>query len=104
MVLDNCNVDMKNLIYELFKPYCVLVFFLPPYSYDFSPSELSFFVAKANMKSQRGLEPPYHRDAAEDFKKCLLNISATIACHNFQKCGYEVMIEEQTWACAPEKM
>jgi hypothetical protein len=72
----------------------VLLFFLPPYSYDFNPIELIFNLAKKSLK--RHNEGPL----SIAFENAILDEGTPeMMCALFRKCGYPVTAEEEEWAC-----
>ncbi len=49
LVLDNCKIHQKDVIFAMAAIFGIKVLFLPTYSYDFNPIELCFHLSKANL-------------------------------------------------------
>ena len=86
--LDNASIHMKDEIYALAANFGILVYFLPPYSYDFDPIELLFHLAKAHTRKY------YNADAdavdgtlIQNFETSLFNCcDGDMAKNLFRKC------------------
>ena len=96
LCLDGAATHLRDQILALIlnvNPH-VLLFFLPPYSYDFNPIELIFNLAKKSL--QRHNEGPL----SIAFENAILAEGTPVMmCALFRKCGYPVTAEEEEWAC-----
>ena len=100
LILDNWSGHDKNRIETLCHPAKIVVIFLPPYSYDFSPIEPVFHISKHHMQvvhGQQGDELIF--SMKEFFRQSLITaITPTQACNLFTHCWIEVSAQERTWA------
>ena len=72
LVLDNWSGHNKIRITALCHPFGVLVVYLPPYSYDFSPIEPVFHITKHHMKVRHGQEGDNFLPVQELFRQELI--------------------------------
>lgn len=99
LILDNASVHDKQRIYLECQLAGVLVFFLPPYSYDFSPIEKGFHMGKALLRKRYNLEDIITMDLASKFEECILDCcSPEAACNLFDNCYLEVSKYDRAWA------
>lgn len=98
ILLDNASNHERNGIRNLCDDWGVVVVFLPPYSYDFNPIELSFHLAKDYIRSKWG-EAEHNEDVKERMREALLSIrDGEICCNLFERCAINVTPAERQWA------
>lgn len=94
LLLDNASPHLKLDIYNMCDARNVLVLFLPPYSYDFSPIEPIFHLAKGYIRQRWGIMHAY-KPLAEQLKEALWSCcSAETACNEFDRVDIRVTAEE----------
>lgn len=102
LMLDNASVHDKHWIYQECHIRGILVFFLPPYSYDFSPIEKGFHMAKALLRRKYNLEDNINNDFSAQLAECVMECcNPESACNLFQHCFLYVSDDERAWACQP---
>jgi transposase len=85
--MDNASVHRTVAVRELIESYHCTVAFLPPYSPDFNPIELSFSVLKAWIRRYMGDATQY--DDFKDFLQLAVDsLDGEMAVRWFWKCGY----------------
>ena len=96
LCLDGASTHLRDQILALIvnvQP-GVLLFFLPPYSYDFNPIELIFNLAKKSLKRGNvGRLSIAFENAIMD------KATPETMCALFRHCGYDVTADEEAWAC-----
>jgi transposase len=100
VVMDNAQIHLKLLIKAECFERDVLIFFLPPYSFDYNPIELCFNTAKMKLKRDYGLNMlPPDVIIGDLFRTCLLTcMTPDIACNMFERCYVQVSDAERAWA------
>lgn len=96
--LDNARTHNAETITALCMSHGVLLFFLPPYSYDLNPIELAFHSAKARLKR---IHPTVDPDAMlrEHLHECLMNsVTPQQACNLFEHCRIPIRIIDRAYA------
>ena len=82
LILDNVNIHLDTRVQEAAERKGMLVRFLPPYSPDFSPIELTFGLLKAWMRRHwRDLQPTFRGD----FKGFLRHAIEASECDRFAR-------------------
>lgn len=100
LILDNASVHDKQRVYLECQLVGVLVFFLPPYSYDFSPIENAFSMARALMRKRYNRKDFISFDLANKYEGCILECcSPDAVCNLFENCYIEVSGYDRAWAC-----
>jgi transposase len=94
LLLDNASPHMKLDIYNMCEANGVLVVFLPPYSYDFSPIEPIFHLAKDYIRRTYGIMHAYKPLAAQLQEALWSCCSAETACNEFDRVDILVTAEE----------
>ena len=87
LILDNASVHRHEEIYYLCQAKGVLVYFLPPYSYDLNPIELAFHQAKHYIRAMYGVVGG-HTDAK--LAEGLNTVGMNDAVNYYRHCGYTV--------------
>jgi len=87
LILDNAPTHNATEIYQLCQQFHVLVFFLPPYSYDLNPIELSFHQAKEFIRRKYRTA---HGNIADKLAEWLNQVTTDFATAYFEHCGYNV--------------
>lgn len=96
--IDGAGVQNKAAIVNRCQQDGVLVFFLPPYSYDFSPIELVFHMAKSYLRREWGDDATTHI-LQNRMKEALWSCCTPLQAMNlFGKCHIPVSVEEAAWA------
>lgn len=91
LVLDNAAVHSKIEITAMCEPRGILVFFLPPYSYDLNPIELAFHSAKEFLRAHYpGDNPDVSGQIPARLIEALFSITGDVAVNFFRKCHYDV--------------
>lgn len=99
--LDNASVHMKARLLQLIAlspTPNVLLFFLPPYSYDMNPIEMCFHLGKSLLVRDNH---QHEGDVvlATQFEAAMMSCcSPEVACNLFEKCGIKVEAWERVWA------
>ena len=101
LLLDNASPHMKADIYAAINEHKpgVIIFWLPPYSYDYNPIEICFHLGKSKLRRN------YHvHDGNPDvilcreFEKAMLTCcTPNDACNLFEKCHIKVTDEERSY-------
>jgi hypothetical protein len=87
LILDNASVHRHEEIFFLCQERGILVYFLPPYSYDFNPLELAFHQAKHHIRAQYGVVEGHTEERlAEGLNSVLMQDTI----HYYRHCGYPV--------------
>ena len=87
LVLDNASVHRHDEIFYLCNQRGILVYFLPPYSYDYNPIELAFHQAKHHVRAKYGIVEGH---TAEKIAEGLNTVVMDDAINYFRHCGYPV--------------
>jgi len=98
LCLDNARIHNKLRIYQLCSARGILVFFLPPYSFDYSPAELVFNSAKTLMRKTYGIDTRGLSLLAifeDSIFRCL---DTNQLCNTFEHCFLHVTAAERLWA------
>jgi transposase len=98
LILDNAKTHLKAAILNICSQFGVLVLFLPPYSYDLSPIEPVFHLAKEYIRRKWGhtsAETPLVFQLEEALRHCLS--TKFCAAHEFNKVGIAVSDWEMAW-------
>lgn len=98
LVLDGASVHSKTAITTLCSEHGVLVLWLPPYSYDFNPIELTFHVAKAYIRRVYGDAATQDTVAARMEEALWNSCPPEMACNLFEHCHISVTAQERAWA------
>jgi transposase len=96
LCLDGAGTHLRDQILALIHNVQpgVLLFFLPPYSYDFNPIELIFNLAKTSLRRANVGR------LSTAFENAILDSATpTTMCALFRKCGYPVTDDEEAYAC-----
>jgi transposase len=94
LLLDNASPHLKMDIYNMCDKKGVLVIFLPPYSYDFSPIEPIFHLAKEYIRRKYGIMHAYMPLASQLKEALWCCCSVVTACHEFDSVDIIVTEEE----------
>mmetsp|Transcript_24643 Transcript_24643/g.41662 ORF Transcript_24643/g.41662 Transcript_24643/m.41662 type:complete len:223 (-) Transcript_24643:88-756(-) len=101
LCFDNAKVHLKPAIYNLCEEHGVIAIFLPQYSYDMTPIEPLFHLAKQYIRRRwghshpDGVEHPLEYQLEISLRHC---ISPNIACDEFCNVAMEVTEWEREWA------
>ena len=89
-VMDNCSIHHVHLVMEIFRGAGILVIFLPPYSPDYNPIELTFSSIKSYLKDHDTLlENLPVRDAMKIILAAFDSITPQKCDAWIRHCGYE---------------
>ncbi|MDD9817424.1 MAG: IS630 family transposase [Gammaproteobacteria bacterium] len=89
-VMDNCSIHHVHLVMEIFRGAGILVIFLPPYSPDYNPIELTFSSIKSYLKDHDTLlEKLPVRDAMKIILAAFDSITPQKCDAWIRHCGYE---------------
>ena len=99
LLMDNASTHVKIDIYNMCAEFGVMVVFLPPYSYDFSPIEPVFHLAKAHIRKKWGIMYAYKPLAAQLHEALWSCCTAETACNLFNRVDITVTWKEQCEAC-----
>lgn len=97
VVLDNLSAHKSPRIRELLATCDCQLWYLPPYSPDYSPIELAFAKIKADVRRANART----REVLEDaLANALTHISANDARAFFRHCGFRVAPDVAQWFCS----
>lgn len=89
-VMDNCSIHHVDFVMEIFREAGILVIFLPPYSPDYNPIELTFSSIKSYLKDHDTLlEKLPVRDAMKIILAAFDSITPQKCDAWIRHCGYE---------------
>lgn len=98
LMMDNASPHFKADVLNLCEAHGIIALFLPPYSYDLSPIEPIFHLAKAYIRRKWGIFYAYS-PLAEQFTEALWSCCPpNIACNEFNHVGITVTQWERAWA------
>ena len=90
LILDNCSIHHVESVLTLLQQSGILVLFLPPYSPDFNPIELTFsYVKKYLQEHNEVIQATNNRDV---LKSALDSISGEYCSKWMSNCGYSKYI------------
>jgi transposase len=99
LMMDNASPHLKADVINLCDAFGVMPLFLPPYSYDFSPIEPVFHLAKDYIRRKWGIRYAYcplEQQLNEALWSCC---PPNVACNEFTHVGITVQPWERAWAC-----
>lgn len=88
LILDNASIHRHEEIFFICQARNVLVYFLPPYSYDFNPIEFAFHQAKHHIRAKYGI---VRRETEHKLAEGLNSVHMDDAVNYYRHCGYQVV-------------
>ena len=95
LVMDNAPTHDHDAIHALCARFGVICVFLPPYSYDLNPIELSFHEAKQYIRRTFGLADDV---VSGRLYVGLTSVTAEHALNYYIHCGYTITDNDRRWA------